>query len=126
MGYPPWKSLQPLYDKMKEKIVESGNIFINETHVKIQDKPQCKQGYMWTVVGGEGADPPYRIYDFKDNRWHENVKTVLGDYKGSLHSDGYAAYDIFAKENGCVLIPCWAYIRRTFFEAKMGDRELRE
>ena len=100
--------------------------FIDESPVKMQDKPQCKQGYMWTVVGGEGADPPYRIYDFKENRRHENVRAILGDYKGVLHSDGYAAYDIFARENGCVRMPCWAHIRRKFFEAETGDRELRE
>ena len=120
------ESLLPLYCKMKEIILDSGNIFIDESPVKIQDKPQCKQGYMWTVVGGEGTDPPYRIYDFKENRRHENVRAILGDYKGVLHSDGYAAYDIFARENGCVRMPCWAHIRRKFFEAEMGDRELRE
>jgi len=119
-------ALQPLYDKMKEKILESGNIFIDESPVKIQDKPQCKQGYMWTIVGGEGADPSYRIYDFKENRRHENVKAILGDYKGALHSDAYAAYAVFAKENECIRMPCWAHIRRKFFEAELGGRELRE
>ena len=119
-------ALQPLYEVMKRVIIESGNIFIDESPVKIQDKPQCKHGYMWTIVGGEGVDPPYRIYDFKENRRHENVRDILGDYKGALHSDNYAAYGIFAKENGCVRMPCWTHIRRKFFEAGAGDLELRE
>ena len=118
--------LKPLYDVMKQKILESGNIFIDESPVKILASPHTRQGYMWTVVGGQGSDPPYRIYDFKEDRRHNHVWEILGDYQGILHSDKFGAYEKFVKRDGIVWTPCWAHIRRKFFEAEAGDRELRE
>ena len=57
--------LKPLHEKMKQLILKSGNIFIDESPVKILDSPQTKQGYMWTVVGGPGSNPPYRTMILK-------------------------------------------------------------
>ncbi len=78
---------------MRNQILQSKNIFIDETPVKIQEKIVCKTGYMWTVVGGEGADPLYRVYDFRDSRSQDNVYDILQEYQGNLHSDKYAAYE---------------------------------
>ena len=111
---------------MKEKILHSGNIYIDESPVKIQESPECKQGYMWVLVGGEGADPPYRIYDFKENRKHEHVRGIIGNYKGVLHSDKYGAYQSLAGEDDITWCPCFSHIRRKFFEAEFGDLALRE
>jgi transposase len=118
--------LKPLYDEMKRLILESGHIYIDESPVKILDSPQTKQGYMWVIVGGHGSDPPYRIYDFKEDRKHEHVPEMLQGYCGILHSDKYGAYQTYVRDNGNVWMPCWAHIRRKFFEAEMGDRPLRE
>ena len=102
------------------------NIFIDESPVNMQDGTKVKQGYMWVLAGGQAADPPYRIYDFRENRRHEHVRDILGNYQGVLHSDKYGAYETFARENKIVWAPCWAHIRRKFFEAEAGDRPLRE
>lgn len=118
--------LLPLYELMKCKILESGNVYIDESPVKILGSPKMKQGYMWVIVGGHGANPPYRIYDFKNDRRHEHVREILGDYQGVLHSDKYGAYEVFTQKNKITWCPCWAHIRRKFFEAEAGDRELRK
>ena len=44
---------------------------------------------MWVLVGGVGADPPYRFYDFYENRKHEHAEKILGSYSGIIHSDKY-------------------------------------
>ena len=36
--------------------------------VKLWEAFKCKQAYMWVVVGGCEANPPYRIYEFKQDR----------------------------------------------------------
>ena len=118
-------ALLPIYQLMQKKIVLSGNIFIDETPVKIQEKVKCKTGFMWVTVGGEGADPPYRVYDFRENRRHENVVDILQGYQGNLHSDKYGAYATQGKQDGINWCPCYAHIRRKFFEAEVGDLELR-
>lgn len=116
-------SLKPLFLVMKEKILESKNIFIDETPVKMQNG---SLSYIWTVVGGPSSDPPDRFYDFKENRRHDNVEKILGDYQGVFHSDKYGAYESFAQREGVIWSPCFTHIRRKFFEAQAGDQDFRE
>ena len=119
-------ALMPLYETMKKQIINSKNIFIDESPVKIQEKVKCTTGFMWVIVGGEGADPPYRIYDFRENRRHDNVLDILAGYQGNLHSDKYGAYEKQGQQKSVNWCPCWAHIRRKFFEAESGDEILRE
>ncbi len=118
-------ALKPLYEVMVRSILKSKNIFIDETPVKLQDKHVCQTAYMWVVVGGECSDPPYRVYDFRPNRKHDNVLDILQGYQGGLHSDKYAAYQKLAEQKRITWFPCWAHIRRKFFEAEAGDPALR-
>jgi transposase len=120
------KALKPLYEVMVKEVLSSGNIFIDETPVKLQDTGKCKQAYMWTVVGGCESDPPYRIYAFKLDRCHDNVLEILKDYRGGLHSDKYGAYQKLAERKIIKWFPCWSHIRRKFFEAEAIDPSFRQ
>ena len=121
------EALEPLYEEMIRRILKSGNIFLDETPVGLQVKGQGKvhQAYMWLLAGGLGRDPPYRVYDFELNRQHSNVNKLIGNYKGVVHSDKYGAYESLAKREGIIWCPCWAHIRRHFFEAETGDPPFR-
>lgn len=118
-------ALKPLYQAMKERILQSDRLHIDESPVDIFDSPKMSQGYMWVLVGGDGADPPYRFYEFYENRKHEHAEKMLNSYSGIIHSDKYGAYETYVRKNGNVWCPCWAHIRRKFYEAEMGDPELR-
>lgn len=118
-------ALKPLYEVMLDLILKSKNIFIDETPVKLQDIGKCKQAYLWVVVGGTGADPSYRIYQFKESRCHDHVLDILKNYRGNLHSDKYAAYQRLAEKKVITWHPCWSHIRRKFFEAEAGDPSFR-
>lgn len=111
-------ALKPLYNEMLKQILASKNIYIDETPVKLQEKGKCKTAYIWVVVGGKESNPPYRIYDFRQNRCHDNVLDILKDYRGTLHSDKYAAYEKLAQKKIITWSPCWSHIRRKFFEAE--------
>lgn len=119
-------ALKPLFNEMLKRLLESKNIYIDETPVKLLETEKCKQAYMWVVVGGREADPPYRIYEFKENRCHDNVLEILQDYRGGLHSDKYAAYQKLAERKIIKWFPCYSHIRRKFFEAESGDRAFRD
>lgn len=118
-------ALKPLFNEMVKRVLESKNIYIDETPVKLWETEKCKQAYMWVVVGGSEADPPYRIYEFKENRCHDNVLQILQDYRGGLHSDKYAAYQRLAEKKIIKWYPCYSHIRRKFFEAESGDSVFR-
>lgn len=119
-------ALKPLYQVMVEKVLASKNIYIDETPVKLWETEKCKQAYMWVVVGGSESDPPYRVYDFRQDRCHDHVMDILKDYRGGLHSDKYAAYQKLAEQKIITWFPCWSHIRRKFFESEAGDPKFRK
>lgn len=119
-------ALKPLYDEMLEAVLAIDNIFIDETPIKLQALGKCKQVYMWTIVGGKQADPPYRIYDFRKDRCHSNVLDIMGNYRGVLHSDKYDGYRKLAEQKMITWCPCLAHARRKFFEAEGGDPAFRQ
>jgi transposase len=65
-------ALKPLRDCMIDMILQSGNVFVDETPIDMQDsgRGKVKQAYMWVMCGGQASDPPYRVYEF-----YENLKT---------------------------------------------------
>jgi transposase len=119
-------ALKPLYNEMFKRVLESQNIFIDETPVMLQKAIKCKQAYMWVIVGGNESNPPYRIYNFRENRCHDNVLDMLKGYGGVLHSDKYGAYEKLAQNRMITWSPCWSHIRRKFFEAETGDPPFRD
>ena len=118
-------TLVPLYKIMYAKILASNNVFIDESPVRVLEE-ESKLGYMWTIVGGSGPNPPYRIYDFREDRRHDHVMQMLKGYRGVLHSDKYGAYETLAQAGQITWCPCWTHVRRKFFEAEGGDPPLRE
>ena len=118
-------ALAPLYDEMLEQILKNGNIFVDETPVSVLDENKVRTGYMWVIVGGHESDPAYRIYGFSD-RCYENLFKMIGSYRGGLHSDKYGAYQELAERKQIIWFPCWAHIRRKFFEATAGNPEFRK
>lgn len=118
-------ALKPLYEVMVRKIRAGENLFIDESPVKLQAKDRCATAYMWVVVGGNSSNPAYRVYDFRTNRRHEHVMDILQGYRGVLHSDKYDAYQKMAEKKSITWCPCWAHIRRKFFEAESGDLPFR-
>lgn len=77
-------ALRPLYEVMKEKILAEKNIYIDETPVALQASPTCKTAYMRVIVGGQGPNPVYRVYCFKEDRQHDRVLEILQEYRGIL------------------------------------------
>ncbi len=120
-------ALKPLYDEMIAQILKSGNVFYDETPIKMLEpgKGKTRKTYMWVLVGGQTSNPSYRIYDFQIDRCHHHAAKMLKDYHGVLHSDKYGAYETLANQKKLIWCPCWAHIRRKFIEAESGDPEFR-
>lgn len=121
-------ALKPLYNKMSKLILESENVFSDEVPVDMlcPGKGSVKQAYMWVLVGGKQTNPSHRIYHFRTDRSHIHAEEILRDYHGILHSDKYGAYEKLANRKQFIWCPCWAHIRRKFFEAEGGDPEFRQ
>ena len=121
-------ALKPLYDQMFLQLLATQNLFYDETPIDMLDpgKGKAHQAYMWVLVGGQSANPGYRIYDFSTNRCHYNAAERLKGYHGVLHSDKYGAYEALANKKQLIWCPCWSHIRRKFVEAESGDPPFRD
>jgi transposase len=119
-------ALKPLYDEMSKQVLNSKNLFIDEVPVDMLKPGNGKvhQAYMWVIAGGEEANPACRVYNFRTDRRHHNALDLLKDYQGVLHSDKYGAYEALACKKQFTWCPCWAHIRRKFFDSE-GDPEFR-
>lgn len=121
-------ALKPLYDEMQTQILNSGNVFIDESPVRMLDAEgdKAKLSYMWILCGGNEKNPSYRTYIFRPDRKHSNAQEILKEFTGVVHSDKYGAYERIAETKQFTWCPCWAHIRRKFFEAEHGDPEFRK
>jgi transposase len=125
------KVLKPIAELLKEAILSTNRIFADETTVDLLQLEKCKQSYFWAICASDEAcrklkpnahaNPPLVYYEFADNRRHENIQNIVGDYKGKIHSDAYQAYENMITDNGLIWQPCWAHARRKFFESKTTD-----
>lgn len=55
-------------------------------------KPETKS-YMWVYRSGNDGRKPIVIYDYKPSRDGDIPAEFLKDYKGYIHTDGYAGYN---------------------------------
>ena len=110
---------EPIYGRMRERLLAGDYLQADETPIRYMDpdlkKGKTTQGYLW-LIGRPGSDV---VFDWRLTRGHGEATTLLEGFAGLLQSDGYAAYDSFAKNNETVTrIACWAHVRRKFVEAQ--------
>ena len=116
-------ALEPLFDELLKAVLESDAVFIDESPVSMlaPGKGKTHQAYMWVVTNGTLC-----VYDFREDRRHLNAEDILKDFKGVFHSDKYGAYENLARKPNLIWCPCWAHIRRKFFEAENGNPKFRD
>lgn len=80
---------------------------------------KMRQAYFWPMYG----DADEIVFHYAPSRHYAHVTRLLGkDFAGTLLTDGYGAYDAYAKNNQAVKqAQCWAHTRRYFEEAKDAD-----
>jgi transposase len=123
--------LNPIYLRLRELILASGKIAVDETVAPVLDpgRGRTKKGYFWAIARDDrpwgGTDPPAIAYSYAPGRGAIHALKLLDGYRGVVQCDGYAAYKTIAgaaREEAITLAFCWAHLRRHFFDiAKGGD-----
>ncbi|MGA2630405.1 MAG: IS66 family transposase [Terriglobia bacterium] len=115
--------VSPLYELMKERVLDSKAVQTDDTPVPVLDPdlPRTRTGRIWTYVGDD--EHPYTVYDYTPNRSRDGPEEFLKEFRGYLQADAYSGYDHFYKEpdRGIVEVACWAHSRRKFYEAQSSD-----
>jgi transposase len=118
--------LKPVYDRLKENLLSSGKIAVDETRAPVLDpgRGRTKTGYFWGICRDDrpwaGPDPPGVAFTYTPGRAHDHAINLLGGYSGVVQCDGYGAYKelIGPKHNNpdVMLAFCWSHWRRRFVE----------
>ena len=112
--------LEPVVDAPGRHLLQSRVLAMDETPVKAgrQKKGKMRQGYFWPIYG----DDDEIVFHYAPTREHRHVQEFLGDFSGTLLSDGYEAYAAYARHNGQVThAQCWAHCRRGFEQAAESE-----
>jgi transposase len=122
--------LKPLYLRLRELVLASGKIAVDETVAPVLDpgRGRTKKGYFWAIARDDrpwgGTDPPAVAYSYAPGRGAVHALKLLEHYRGIVQCDGYAAYKTIANAacgEAITLAFCWAHLRRRFFDiAKDG------
>jgi len=116
--------LEPLYGDMKKLVLSCYYLMADESPIKVltKDKPGAThKGYFWGYNAPRGD---IVFFEYQKGRGREGPKEFLKDFKGTLQTDGYSAYDYFEDREGITLLACMAHARRKFEESLDNDPAL--
>ncbi len=112
--------LQPLYDLMKEELLQSGYLHGDETRIQVIDEPDQKgstQNWMWVYLTDDHSGSPRMVlFQYERTRAGYHPMEFLGDqFGGYFTCDGYQAYH--SLPDRITVTGCMAHARRRFDEA---------
>jgi len=114
----------PLYEAFGADVLSRPVIFTDDTPVDMLQEGlgRTKKARMWVYVAGCG--PPYRFFDFTEDRRKERPGQILSGYAGYVHADAYSGYDhLFVNSDRIIECGCWAHARRKWDEALDSARK---
>lgn len=114
--------LKPIAEAQCQHVLMSQVLAIDETPIKAgrQGPGKMKQGYFWPMYGEEGEI----VFRYCNSRSGQHLESLLGNFQGTLLTDGYAAYDRYASsKEGVTHAQCWAHTRRGFEKALKMEPE---
>lgn len=109
--------LTPLYEAMKEELLQQKVLSADETVYQILNredgKPATSDARIWLFRTSDKAEIPIILYHSSETRRFEVAENFLRGFEGTLHCDGYQVYQ---KLSDVKLQTCWAHVRRKFIE----------
>lgn len=111
--------LEPIYDALLESIRSSRVKAMDETPIKAgpTGKGKMKAAYFWPVYG-EMDEICFLYYPSRSAKHIEDALGLSPPKGAVLQTDGYSAYEHYAKKTGITHAQCWAHSRRKVFEAR--------
>jgi transposase len=112
--------LKPIVDAQHRHLLQSRVLAMDETPIKagLKKKGKMRQAYFWPMYGEDDE----MVFCYAPSREHHHVERILGEYTGTLLSDGYEAYSAYAATREQVThAECWSHCRRGFERAQESE-----
>jgi transposase len=113
--------LEPLYEKMTDKIKRSSYLMVDEIPIPVlsKDNPgSTHKGYHWVY---RSPLDKLVVFDYQKGRGRDGPREFLKSFRGALQTDGYQAYNEFENKEGIILLACMAHMRRKYEQALEND-----
>ena len=115
--------LEPIYHSQLDSILRSRVLAMDETPIRAgrKSKGKMRTAYFWPIYG----DQHEVAFPYAPSRAHDHATSILGEYCGTLITDGYPAYDDYAaRREEVVHAQCWVHVRRGFVKAENVEPSL--
>jgi len=109
--------LEPVVDRMWQKMLATGYLQVDETPVQVLDPEvhgKAARGYLWfyAVPGGDV------LLDFDSSRGLQPVSRRLAGFSGTIQTDAYEVYQSLSRRQPALQrIGCLAHARRYMYKA---------
>jgi transposase len=104
--------LAPTYEALGHRALAAPVINVDETRWAIMGSPKPAAGTVWGVHA-----PGVSFYRILPGKSAEEGREVLADYTGIVVVDGFAVYEVLARDGpGFTLAHCWAHTKRKYDE----------
>jgi transposase len=116
--------LQPLYNRMRERVLNSRVVWTDDTPIKLQDRldeRNMREARIWVYIGDK--ENRLTVYDFTESRKRDGPKNFLAGFRGYLQADAFAGYDCIYDAGGVLEVACMAHARRKFFDCLNSNKE---
>jgi len=115
--------LEPIYHSQLHSILHSQVLAMDETPIRAgrKSKGKMRTAYFWPIYGDQNEV----AFPYASSRAHDHATSILGEYCGTLLTDGYPAYDEYAtRRDEVVHAQCWVHVRRGFVKAENVEPSL--
>jgi len=113
---------QPVLQQMREELLQEEVLHADETSVtlRLEDGKGSKDSWVFGWRSLREHEQPKALVEFRTGRGRDGPTQFLGDWAGTLITDGYGGYNEVCERNGIRRAGCWSHARRKFKEAFDG------
>jgi transposase len=111
---------QPILKEMHRQLLEEKELQADETPIKmlLEGKERgTRRGFLWVWRNVRGSPQQKVVAEFKGDRSAKGPDAFLGDWSGTLLTDGYDGVNPIANRNDITRAGCWVHARRKFRDA---------
>jgi transposase len=104
--------LEPTVEALGRRALEAPVINVDETRWAMLGSRTSAKGTVWTV-----RSPAVSFYRILPGKSADDGRRVLNGYRGPVVADGFAVYDVLARDGpGFTLAHCWSHAKRKYEE----------
>jgi transposase len=120
------EACEPIMDLLLRRLRSGPYMNMDETRVQVLKEPGRQNtalSYMWVARGGP-PERPVVLFHYAPSRSGDEAKSIVGNFRGYLQTDGYAGYNSLGDQEGIVHLGCLAHVRRKFMDVlKSGGKK---